>query len=93
MLKSALVAGALICAFAVPSYAEDMKCDEATMTKMKAGIDAMTDKEKQTGYMKDFDAAMAMMKANKMDECNSAINQTMSRMNNDSQGSSSKSTN
>jgi hypothetical protein len=93
MLKVAFAVGALGLAFVTPSYSQTMTCDEATMTKMKTDIDAMTDKEKQAGYMKDYDAAMALMKANKMDECNAAVNGTASKMNNDAQGSKSTTTN
>jgi hypothetical protein len=93
MLKSALFAGALLVAFAAPGYAETYTCDEATMTKWKTSMEAMTDKEKQAGYMKSYDTAMEAMKANKMDDCNKALNETMSSMGKDSQGSASGTTN
>jgi hypothetical protein len=93
MLKSALAAGALLVALAAPSFAEDMTCDEATMTKWKTSMESMKDKEKQAGYMKSYDMAMASMKANKMDDCNKVLNETMSSMGKDSQGSSSGTTN
>jgi hypothetical protein len=87
MKTSILAAGAMLIALALPAHAQTMTCDEATMTKWKTGIDGMSDEAMKTEHMKSYDTAMAAMKANKMDECNKALNDTMSRMNNDSQGS------
>ena len=71
MLKSTLLATAMCFAFIVPaSAAEQIKCDEASLTKMRSQIDAMTDKDIQKTTMGNWEAAQAAMKANNMQECN-----------------------
>jgi hypothetical protein len=75
-MKKLLLASALVFAFATPSLAQStLTCDEATMTKMKTDIDAMTDKEKQTTSLAEYEMAMADMKGNKMAECEARIRQ------------------
>jgi hypothetical protein len=70
MIKSALLATFLAMAFVAPAYAAStLTCDEPTMTKMKTDIDAMTDKEKQTTSVKEWEMAMEEMKGNKLSEC------------------------
>jgi hypothetical protein len=70
MIKSALLAAVLGLALVAPAYAQsDFKCDEASMTKKKVDIDAMTDKEKQTTSVKEWEMAMEEMKGNKLSEC------------------------
>jgi hypothetical protein len=70
MLKSALLATALTFAFVVPASAQaTMDCTEASLTKLRADIDAMTDKQKQAEAMKSWEAAQTAFKANKLDEC------------------------
>jgi hypothetical protein len=74
MLKIALLAAGLGLAFVAPAYAaSDAICDEATMTKIKVDIDAMTDKEKQTTSVKEWELAMEEMKGNKLTECQDRI--------------------
>ena len=77
MLKSALLATAICFAFVVPASAQQtVKCDEASLTKMRTDIDAMTDKEKQKTTTASWEAAMAAMKANNMTECEARIGDT-----------------
>jgi hypothetical protein len=91
MLKSALVAGALLVAFAAPGYAETYTCDEATMTKWKTDIDAMSDVAMKEKHTKSYTSAMEAMKANKMDDCVKFMSD-MRAGSNDSQGSSKSTT-
>ena len=77
MIKSALLATAICFAFVVPASAQsEVKCDEASLTKMRADIDAMTDKDKQTTSIASWEKAQAAMKANKLDECNALMVET-----------------
>jgi hypothetical protein len=72
MLKSMIAAAVLGLGFIAPAYAQEMKCDEASMTKMQADMDAMTDpamKDKKDAGMKEMELAMAAMKDGKADEC------------------------
>lgn len=74
MLKSIAVAAAFAIAFVQPAFAQDtmVKCDDASMMKIQAEIDAMTDasmKEKKEMAMKEIDMAKEAMKANKADDC------------------------
>jgi hypothetical protein len=66
-----------------PAYAADeMKCDEATMTKMQTDMDAMTDPAKKEMAMKSMEMAKTAMKDNKMDECMTQVKATMDAMKN-----------
>ena len=74
MIKSALLATALCFAFVVPASAQQtVKCDEASLTKMRTEIDAMTDKTKQAETLQAWEAANTAFKANNLDECNARI--------------------
>lgn len=74
MIKSALLATAISLAFVVPAYAQSaVQCDEASLTKMRTEIDAMTDKDKQAMSLQSWEAANAAFKANNLDECNARI--------------------
>jgi long-subunit fatty acid transport protein len=74
MIKSALLATAICFAFIVPASAQQaVQCDEASLTKMRAEIDAMTDKDKQAMSLQSWEAADAAFKANNLDECNARI--------------------
>jgi uncharacterized protein YmfQ (DUF2313 family) len=76
MIKSALLAAVLGLAFVAPAYAQsDFVCDEASMTKVKTDIDAMTDKEKQTTSVQEWEQALAEMKGSKLDDCQKRIRQ------------------
>ena len=46
-----------------------MMCDEASMTKMMADTNAMTDAAKKDATMKEMEMAKAAMDAKKTDEC------------------------
>lgn len=77
MLKSALLASALCLAFVAPAFAADqVACDEAGLTKLRASIDTMTDKEKQKASITAWEAAQAAMKANDTKTCNERIGDT-----------------
>lgn len=76
LLFSAAVLGLFV---AAPASAQDtmMKCDAATMTKMRADMGAMNDpamKANQTMAMKHLDMADAAMKNNQMDDCAMQLN-------------------
>jgi len=77
MIKSALLATAICFAFVVPASAQQtVKCDEASLTKMRTDIDAMTDADKKAKSLESWTAADAAFKANNMDECNARIGDT-----------------
>ncbi|MDW5318517.1 hypothetical protein [Rhizobium sp. PL01] len=73
MLKPVLAVAVLASLCAAPVYAMDaMKCDDASMMKMQADMDAMTDPammEKKEMASKEMMMAKDSMKANKMDDC------------------------
>ena len=70
LLLSSAVVGFFL---AAPANAMDaMKCDDASMMKMKTDMDAMTDpamKANKDMAMKHMDMASAAMKDKKMDDC------------------------
>lgn len=77
-MKKLLLASALVLAFSAPSFAQsasEVQCDEATMTKMKADIDAMTDTAAQTAAMAEYELAMSDFKGNKITDCQTRIRQ------------------
>lgn len=77
MIKSAFLATAICFAFVVPASAQQtVKCDEASLTKMRADIDALTDADKKAKSLESWTAADAAFKANNMDECNARIGDT-----------------
>jgi hypothetical protein len=76
MMKSAIAVAALL-AFAAPAFADDMKCDDAAMTKMKTDMDAVTDAAKKEAGMKQMEMAMAAMKDGKADDCMAAMKAAM----------------
>jgi hypothetical protein len=65
--------------------AEMMKCDDASMMKVKAGIDkAMKDasmKQKEDMAMKHMDLAKTAMSAKKTDECAMHLDEAMKALN------------
>lgn len=70
MIKSSLLASAICLTFVVPVYAQQaVQCDDATLTKMRADIDMMTDADKKAQAMENWTAADTAFKANKTDEC------------------------
>jgi long-subunit fatty acid transport protein len=74
MIKSALLATAICFAFIVPASAQmAVPCDEASLTKMRTDIDALTDKDKQAQALQAWEAANTAFKANNIDECNARI--------------------
>jgi hypothetical protein len=77
MIKSAILAAAVCFAFVVPASAQQTaKCDQATLTKMRADIDAMTDQDKKAKSLESWTAADAAFKANNMAECNAKLGET-----------------
>ena len=71
MIKSLVMASAICFAFVVPAAAQtaQLTCDEASLTKMRADIDAMTDKEKQKASMANWEAANTAFKAQDLKTC------------------------
>jgi hypothetical protein len=87
MLRSTVLAAAFAAVFIQPVFAEDaMKpmamstCDEASMMKMQAEMDAMTDEAMKTAAMKEMDMAKDAMKANKTDDCVMHMDEAMKAM-------------
>ena len=81
MIKSAILAAAVCFAFVVPASAQQTaKCDQATLTKMRADIDAMTDQDKKAKSLESWTAADAAFKANNVDECNARLGDTGKNM-------------
>jgi long-subunit fatty acid transport protein len=74
MIKSALLATAICFAFIAPASAQQVvPCDEASLTKMRTEIDAMTDQAKKTETLQAWEAANAAFKANNIEVCNARI--------------------
>ncbi|WP_442578207.1 hypothetical protein ACSBOB_22015 [Mesorhizobium sp. ASY16-5R] len=71
MMKTTLVAATFATFFAQAAFADDtmMKCDDASMMKMQADMDAMKANAMKANAMKEMDMAKEAMKANKMDDC------------------------
>ena len=71
MIKSVVMASAICFAFVVPVAAQtaQLTCDEATLTKMRSDIDAMTDKEKQKASMANWEAANAAFQGQDLKTC------------------------
>ena len=76
MIKILAASAMLGIAIITPAYAQDMICDEPTLTQMKAKVDATTDAAKKEAAMKEYDMAMEAMKTNKMDECKTHMSAT-----------------
>ncbi len=80
MIKVLFAAALLGFALTAPAYAEDMKCDDASMMKMQTEMDAMTDAAKKEMAMKEMDMAKMAMKDSKMDECTMHMGEAMKQM-------------
>ena len=84
MFKSLFIAAAVGLAFVPSAFAMDAtKCDEASMMKMKADMDAMKEpamKEKKAMAAKEMDMAMKSMEAKKTDECVMHMDNAMKAM-------------
>ena len=82
MLKCTVAAIVLAAASALPAFAQDAmmsaKCDEASMMKMQADMDAMTEKKEMAS--KEMMMAKDSMKAKKMDECKMHMEKAMKSM-------------
>ena len=78
-----IVAAAALSAFAyAPVYAQEMmKCDDASMMKVQAGVnEAMKDssmKQQEDMAMEHMDMAKKAMAANKMDDCAMHLDEAM----------------
>jgi hypothetical protein len=87
MLKSTLIAAALIAAAAMPAFSASTstsmpmsKCDDASMTSMQEKIDGMTDKSHQKMAMKEMTMAKTSMKAHKLKTCGMHMDRAMKDM-------------
>jgi hypothetical protein len=76
MIKILAASAMLVIAMIAPAYAQDVMCDEPTLTAMKAKIDAATDAAKKEAAMKEYALAMEAMKAKKADECKAHMSST-----------------
>jgi hypothetical protein len=86
MIKTAVLASAICFAFAGSAVAQSSQttkipCDEPGLTKMKADIDAMTDKTRQAEALKSWEAANAAFKANDINTCNERVGEGEKSMN------------
>ena len=83
MFKSALLAAGLALAFSAPVYAMDsmMKCDNASMMKMKSDMDATKGMKKEKKMaMEQMEMAKKSMMAKKMDDCKMHMDKAMMDM-------------
>jgi hypothetical protein len=87
MLKCTLAAIVLAAASALPALAQDAmmpaKCDDASMMKMQSDMDGMTDpamKEKKEMASKEMMMAKDSMKAKKMEDCKTHMDNAMKSM-------------
>jgi hypothetical protein len=79
MMKSVIAAAALF-AFAAPAFAEDMKCDQASLDTMKGEIEKVADAGKKDAAMKQLEMAMTAMKDSKAEDCTKAMGEAMKAM-------------
>lgn len=83
MLKSSVIAAALLAAATMPSYAASMsampmsKCDDASMTMMQGKIDGMTNMAHKKMATKEMMMAKSSMEANKMKTCSMHMDKAM----------------
>jgi hypothetical protein len=82
MIRTILAATALSALVFAPAYADEMmKCDDASMMKVQAGVDeAMKDasmKQQEDMAMEHMDMAKKAMAAQKMDECAMHLDEAM----------------
>jgi hypothetical protein len=82
MFRTILAAAALSALSFAPAYADEMmKCDDASMMKVQAGVDeAMKDssmKQQEDMAMQHMDLAKKSMAANKTDECAMHLDEAM----------------
>jgi opacity protein-like surface antigen len=70
MLRSILIAAVFAAAGIAPAYAASMaKCDDASIAALQTKVDAMTDQTKKTAATKQVTLAKDAMKAHKMKNC------------------------
>ncbi|AVA23445.1 hypothetical protein ACXHXG_17910 [Rhizobium sp. LEGMi198b] len=70
MLRSILIAAVLAAASTMPVYAAaTVKCDDASIMALQTKVDAMTDQTKKTAATKQVTMAKDAMKAHKMKNC------------------------
>lgn len=60
-------------AFASPAFAQEMKCDQDTIAKVQAAVDATADAAKKDAGAAEVKKASDAMAANKADECVAAL--------------------
>lgn len=93
MLKSVILASAIGFAFVTPASAQQtVTCDEASLTKMRTDIDALTDAGKKTKAMESWTAADTAFKANNIAECNARIGEANTKLGTSATGGSSSTT-
>lgn len=69
MMKTIAAGTILGLAMFTPAYAQDMKCDEASLTALKAKVEAATDAAKKDAAMKEHEMAMQAMTAKDEAKC------------------------
>lgn len=82
MKKSVLIAVLFAFGTAIPAFAADdmMKCDDASMTKMKTDVMGMKDGENKTMAMNEMKMAEDMMMKKDMQGCMKHMNDAMMQM-------------
>jgi len=80
-MKKTVITAALLAAFAMPAFAEDMmmKCDDAAMMKAEDHAKMMKG-DSMTMAMKEVDMAKTAMKDGKSDECMKHLDGAMKAM-------------
>jgi hypothetical protein len=83
MLKSALIAAALVTAATLPAYSASMpmsKCDDASMMSMNEKIGGMTNESHKKMAMKEMAMAKTSMTSHKMKTCGVHMDRAMKYM-------------
>ncbi|WP_244598544.1 hypothetical protein [Rhizobium tubonense] len=83
MLKTAIIAAALLSAASLPASSASMamsKCDEASMMSAQGKIDAMTDGSQKKMAMKEMTMAQSSMKSHNMKSCGMHMDKAMKAM-------------
>ena len=81
MMKTMFAAALLGLAFTMPAYAEDeVTCDDASITKLQADIDALEDAGMKAKAMETFEMAKTALGAKNVQDCITQMQETRKRM-------------
>ena len=82
MRTSLIIAAILSAVAATPALAMDMKCDDATMSKMNTEMMGMKDEAMKKDAMNHMEMAKTAMSEKKMDDCMMHMNAAQKSMGN-----------